>query len=94
MKKYWQEAYGYDFVAYGTYLKNKRYNISAWLILGILVSILSILIKVKMLILNALNIFIDSAMIDCAKDCIEAEDSDFAKTCKKEQGLFKCCTNT
>lgn len=32
-----------------------------------------------------------SEIIDCAKDCIEAEFSAFAKNCKKKEGLFKCC---
>ena len=27
----------------------------------------------------------------CFKDCFKAEQSKFAKKCKKDKGLFKCC---
>ena len=28
---------------------------------------------------------------ECYKDCQNLEKSDFAKTCEKNGGLFKCC---
>jgi len=36
----------------------------------------------------------ESVMIECSKNCLEAEKTKFAKDCHKDKGLFKCCINT
>ena len=33
----------------------------------------------------------DVLLQKCKNDCKEMEDSDFAKRCREESGLFKCC---
>jgi len=36
----------------------------------------------------------ESQMFECSKNCLEAEKSKFAKDCRRDKGLFKCCVNT
>ena len=39
---------------------------------------------------NVWNLY-HRAQLPCVKDCMEKEQSPFAKRCRKKKGVFKCC---